>query len=275
MGVDSQPRPARADRAPAQDLRLAGRGRRRVVLRRRGRDLRHPRPERRREDHHRRVRGRTSAGRRRARSGCSAWTRGPTGTGSTRSSACSCRRARCPPGCGSGEILDMYRSFYRDPADVGELIEALGLAGQARRLLQVAVGRPAAAAVGRARAHRPAEDRGARRDDHRPRPGRPPRGLGADRGHSRPRGDDPAGHPLHGGGRAAVRPGRADRRRARRRARHPGRPGRAHQRRQDRAVPALGPVRRPPADRAARGDPGRPRGTARASSPERESSSTR
>ena len=29
-----------------------------------------------------------------------------------------------------GEILAMYRSFYRDPADVGELIEALGLAGK-------------------------------------------------------------------------------------------------------------------------------------------------
>jgi ABC-2 type transport system ATP-binding protein len=29
-----------------------------------------------------------------------------------------------------GEILDMYRSFYRDPADVTELIEALGLAGK-------------------------------------------------------------------------------------------------------------------------------------------------
>ena len=29
-----------------------------------------------------------------------------------------------------GEILDMYRSFYRHPADVGELTEALGLAGK-------------------------------------------------------------------------------------------------------------------------------------------------
>jgi ABC-2 type transport system ATP-binding protein len=29
-----------------------------------------------------------------------------------------------------GEILDMYRSFYREPADVGELIEVLGLAGK-------------------------------------------------------------------------------------------------------------------------------------------------
>jgi ABC-2 type transport system ATP-binding protein len=31
-----------------------------------------------------------------------------------------------------GEILDMYRSFYRRPADTGELIEALGLAGKQR-----------------------------------------------------------------------------------------------------------------------------------------------
>jgi ABC-2 type transport system ATP-binding protein len=29
-----------------------------------------------------------------------------------------------------GEILEMYRSFYRDPADVSELIEVLGLAGK-------------------------------------------------------------------------------------------------------------------------------------------------
>jgi ABC-2 type transport system ATP-binding protein len=29
-----------------------------------------------------------------------------------------------------GEILDMYQSFYRDPADVTELLEALGLAGK-------------------------------------------------------------------------------------------------------------------------------------------------
>jgi ABC-2 type transport system ATP-binding protein len=30
----------------------------------------------------------------------------------------------------AGEILHMYRSFYRDPADVGELTEALGLAAK-------------------------------------------------------------------------------------------------------------------------------------------------
>jgi len=31
-----------------------------------------------------------------------------------------------------GEVLDMYRSFYREPADVTELVEALGLAGKRR-----------------------------------------------------------------------------------------------------------------------------------------------
>ena len=35
-----------------------------------------------------------------------------------------------PPKLRVGEILNMYRSFYREPADVGELTEALGLAGK-------------------------------------------------------------------------------------------------------------------------------------------------
>jgi ABC-2 type transport system ATP-binding protein len=35
-----------------------------------------------------------------------------------------------PPKLRVGEILHMYRSFYRDPADVGELTEALGLAAK-------------------------------------------------------------------------------------------------------------------------------------------------
>ena len=35
-----------------------------------------------------------------------------------------------PPKLRVGEILDLYRSFYRDPADVGELVNALGLAGK-------------------------------------------------------------------------------------------------------------------------------------------------
>ncbi len=35
-----------------------------------------------------------------------------------------------PPKLRVGEILDMYRSFYRHPADVSELTGALGLAGK-------------------------------------------------------------------------------------------------------------------------------------------------
>ena len=35
-----------------------------------------------------------------------------------------------PPKLRVGEILDLYRSFYRAPADVGELVDALGLAGK-------------------------------------------------------------------------------------------------------------------------------------------------
>ena len=37
-----------------------------------------------------------------------------------------------PPKLRVAEILDLYRSFYRDPADVGELIDALGLAGKSQ-----------------------------------------------------------------------------------------------------------------------------------------------
>src|SRR3984885_8768201 len=36
----------------------------------------------------------------------------------------------CPARLRVGEILDMYRSFYRHPADVTDLIETLGLAGK-------------------------------------------------------------------------------------------------------------------------------------------------
>jgi hypothetical protein len=46
---------SRGDRASPQDVRNAGRGRRRLLLGRRRRDLRHPRPERSGQDHHGRV----------------------------------------------------------------------------------------------------------------------------------------------------------------------------------------------------------------------------
>ena len=53
-----------------------------------------------------------------------------------------------------GEILDLFRSFYREAAGVEELMDALGLAWQAERLLRVFVWWPEAAALNRAGAHR-------------------------------------------------------------------------------------------------------------------------
>jgi len=66
-----------------------------------------------------------------------------------------------------GEILEEYRSFYRDPADVSELLDVLGLAAKRGDYYRFAVRRAAAAPVGGAGPDRPAAGRGAGRDDHR------------------------------------------------------------------------------------------------------------
>ena len=262
------------DQAPPQDLRHAGRGGRRVALRRRRGDLRHSRPERGRQDDHGRVRHRAPE---RglghdppARPGpADGPGRDPRDRGRAAADGRAARQAagrRDPRGI---PVL-LPRAGRRRRADRGARARP-----QARGLLQVPVRRPAAAAVRRAGAHRPPQDRGARRDDHRPGPPGPPRHLGPDRGHPRPRRDDRPGHPLHGGSRTALRPRGPDRQRPGRRAGHPGRPGRAGPGREDRAVPAVGPVRGPAADRAARGD--RPASTraSTSSSPGPGNSSTR
>ena len=116
---------------PAQALRRHGRGGRRVVHRGGGRDLRHPRPQRRGQDHHRRVRRRAAHARRRRRSGCSASTRAGPRRAPRARSASSSRRAALPDKLRVGEALELYASFYRDPADWRELLDALGLAEQA------------------------------------------------------------------------------------------------------------------------------------------------
>ena len=102
---------------PAQALRrtLAVDGR--LVHRRGGRDLRHPRPERRRQDHHRRVRRRPAHARTRGRSACSASTRAATAPSCAGSSASSCRRAAAGEDDASREALELYASFYPTPAD--------------------------------------------------------------------------------------------------------------------------------------------------------------
>ena len=51
-------------------------------------------------------------------------------TRSTRSSACSSSRARCLPSCASARSSRSTAPFYRDPADVAELLDVLGLAAK-------------------------------------------------------------------------------------------------------------------------------------------------
>ena len=51
---------------------------------------------------------------------------GPNGAGKT--TAIECAIGALPAKLRVGEILEEYRSFYRDPADVAELLDVLGLA---------------------------------------------------------------------------------------------------------------------------------------------------
>ena len=81
----------------------------------------------------------------------------------------------------------------------------------ARLVLEGPVGRLGAAAVHRARFDRPARGRRLGRAHDRARSRTAPGDVGPDRKRARQRGDDRAGHPLHGGGRAALRQGGAHR----------------------------------------------------------------
>ena len=110
-----------------------------------------------------------------------------------------------------GEILEEYRSFYRDPADMDELLDVLGLSakrgdyyrslsGGQRQRLSVAlalIGRPRLAFLDEMTT---GLDPQARRDTWE-----------LIEQHPRPRRDDRPGHPLHGRGRTALRPRRPDR----------------------------------------------------------------
>lgn len=109
------------------------------------------------------------------------------------------------------EAIALYGSFYRRPADGERLIDELGLMRQARHPVRQAVRRPEAARVDRTRAGGQPRDRGARRADHRAGPAGAPGHLAAHRAGTGPGRHDPAGHTLHGGGRAALRPHRGDR----------------------------------------------------------------
>ena len=72
------------------------------------------------------------------------------------------------------EALDLYSSFYRNPADWRSLLELLGLTGKAKtRFAKLSGGQKQRLSI----AHRRLG-----RTHHRPGPGRPPRNLGTDRG---------------------------------------------------------------------------------------------
>ena len=116
---------------------------------------------------------------------------------------------------------DRLRAVLRHPARewprarAAELLEFVQLTERADEQGRAAVGRHEAAADDRPRAGERARAAAARRADHRPRPAGPAPGVGAAVPAQAARRDAGAHHPLHGRGRAAVRPAGGDGPRAR------------------------------------------------------------
>ena len=193
--------------------------------RRGGRDLRDLRAQRRRQDHHRRVHRRAARPRRRLRSRCSGLDPRPRpGRAAPRASASSCRPASCPTdarqrgGRAVRLVLPRPRRPRRADRALGPRRPSATTAfgklsgGQKQRLSIVLalVGNPRVAILDELTT---GLDPQARRDTWAA-----IEQIRDARGHRR------AGHPLHGGGRAALRPHRGHRRRPRGRHSTP-RPG--------------------------------------------------
>ena len=181
-----------------------------LVQRAARRDLRDPRPERRGQDHHGGVR----RGPARSRPGNDQRARPGPAPGPGRADPAGRRAAAGQPAAGPAAGGRGARAQQRVLPDPGRLAVPAGGArarGQGPDAVRQAVRRAEAAAVHRARAGRQPAGGGARRAHHWPGPAGPAGHLGADRGRARPRCHDRARHPLHGRGRAAVRPGCADR----------------------------------------------------------------
>ena len=88
------------------------------------------------------------------------------------------QEAQLPDRLEVGEALELFASFYRRPADAGELVEALGLAGLERqRFAALSGGQRQRLSIALALIGDP-RDRGARRADHRPGSRRPARHVG-------------------------------------------------------------------------------------------------
>ena len=219
---------------PQETLRLAGRRRGRFLPGRPGGDLRPARPQRRREDHHGGVPpGAAARGRRPgAGPGTGPAAADPAAPPPDRVPAPGGGAPRPPQGVGGPGPVRLARA-HRDRLAGAD--GAVGADRQAEGVVRRPVGRAAPAPVrGAGAGERPRGGVPGRAD-----PGAGPRGpaggLGAhprDQGARRHGG---AGHPLHGRGRAALRPDRGGRRRAGGRHRHAAgadlqvrRPGQGH-----------------------------------------------
>ena len=112
-------------------LRQHGRRRRRQPRGPPRRDLRRPRPQRGRQDHHRRDHRRPARRRRAARSGSSASTRSSDRAALRQVVGLQLQESQLQPRLGVREALDLYASFYPDPADPAQLLDELGLTDRA------------------------------------------------------------------------------------------------------------------------------------------------
>ena len=102
-----------------------------------------------------------------------------------------------------GRLLGMKHAAAKERA--AELLEAFGLTESAGKLVKHLLGRDAAPARHRRQHRRHPRADVPRRADHRPRPPLPEPGLGDHPGPGRRGADDPALHPVPGGGRPAGR----------------------------------------------------------------------
>ncbi len=172
------------------------------------RDLRHGRPERRRQDDDHRMPRRPALRRRRGDPRPGPRSRRGRPRALAKGSASSSRRAPCPSDIKVWEALDLFASFYANPVPWEPLLEQLGPLREAQRPFPQTLRRPEAAALHRPGPGQRPGPRLPRRADDRASIPRPAGPCGISSGPSAARQDRLPDHPLHGGGRAPLRPGR-------------------------------------------------------------------
>ena len=185
-------------------------------------------------------RSRGCAGATPARSRCSGSTRSPTTIEIRKRHlvGAQLQSSALPDRIKVGEALRLFATLAGDIVDWRELRDRWNLGQLERRSFGGAVRRAAPASVPRPRARQPAAAGLPRRADPGPRRRRPPRDVGPHRGRAGRRHDRRARHPLHGRGRAPVRPHRRPPRRPTRIRRTARRPRHRRRRSGACAIPA-------------------------------------